>query len=165
LVGNSLLSLRTVAVEDDRLLWQWANDPHVRAMSFSSAPISWEKHVSWLGQKLTTPGCYLWIASYQGLPIGQVRFDQTERVEANISISLAPETRGKGYGQSLIQIACQKLFQETDIHTIHAYIKVDNSASIHAFEACGFIRVDSVCIQGCEAFHYQYSNLLTSEFS
>ena len=36
-------SLRLVALRrDGRLLWEWANDPEVRAASFSSAPVSWE---------------------------------------------------------------------------------------------------------------------------
>ncbi|MBD1912364.1 MULTISPECIES: GNAT family N-acetyltransferase [unclassified Leptolyngbya] len=147
--------LRPATAEDARLLWQWTNDPHVRAVSFSTSPIPWENHTRWLQQKLTEPGCYLWIASHNGNSIGQVRFDTVCSGEANISISLAPEMRGYGYGKLSLKTACYQVFQETDIHTIHAYIRVDNLVSIRAFEAANFIQSGQLTIQGCEAFHYR----------
>jgi RimJ/RimL family protein N-acetyltransferase len=94
-----------VREEDGRLLWEWANDPAVRAVSFSSEPISWQQHWQWFNSKLSSPDCIFYIAvNLADLPIGQVRFERTGD-EATISVSLAANFRGKGFGSSIIRRA------------------------------------------------------------
>ena len=39
------LRLRRVQEKDCRQLWEWANDPEVRPVSFATEPIQWERHV------------------------------------------------------------------------------------------------------------------------
>lgn len=36
---TKMLRLRTLQESDGKLLWEWANDPQVRAASFSSEPM------------------------------------------------------------------------------------------------------------------------------
>jgi len=47
--------LRRVCEADGRLLWEWANDPTVRRVSFSPEPIPWAQHVNWLKARLEDP--------------------------------------------------------------------------------------------------------------
>ncbi len=132
------LSLRKAEQEDCRLLWEWANDPLTREASFSTKTIPWEDHVRWFGAKLSDPSCYYYILTdEEGTPIGQVRFDVSS-AEAEVSVSIAPNFRGYTYGANGIRLASQHLFKKTTITRIHAYIKPDNNASIHAFTEASY---------------------------
>jgi UDP-2,4-diacetamido-2,4,6-trideoxy-beta-L-altropyranose hydrolase len=134
-----LLQLRPVTAADTRLIWEWANAPDVRAVSFSAGTIAWEDHVKWFQARLTNPHCRFWLATdARQQPLGQVRFD-LQGPRAVISISLAAAARGKNRGSLLIWTACQKLFRELQaVETVLAYIKPDNDASIRAFQKAGF---------------------------
>lgn len=156
--SSPYIHLRPATQSEAHLLWQWANEPQVRAMSFSTEPIPWKDHSQWFSNKLKNPDCYLWIALVNAKPIGYVRFDTICLREVDISISLAPEMRGKGYAKLVIQAACYRLLEETDIHTIHAHIKAANLASIRAFESAHFIQRDSISTYSSEAVHYQYQS-------
>ena len=133
-----MLKLRQASKEDCRLIWTWANDPEVRAVSFSSEAIPYENHVDWYESKLNDPSCYFYIAEDKNQePVGQVRYEQ-EDTEATISISLDRNSRGKGYGPYLLRLASQNFFDVSDAEVIHAYIKEGNEASIAAFKKAGF---------------------------
>lgn len=142
---TSPICLRPVSHSDIELLWEWANDPETRKNSFDSAKIPWEEHRTWCQKKLSDESCRIWIASTGGnAPVGYIRFDGKES-EATISLTVAPNARGKGYGTKIIQQACDRLFAESQFRLVHAYIKPNNIASVKVFEAAGF-RYDSDAI-------------------
>ena len=133
----AMLSLRPVREDDCRLIWQWANEPELRAMSFLSEAIPWEDHVKWFRSKLADRNCIFRVAELAGQPVGQVRFD-CEANRATISIGLDKAFRGRGLGSQLIRLASRELFGKTDATVIHAYIKPENAASVGAFTGAGF---------------------------
>ncbi len=142
------LKLRPVTLEDCRQLWEWANDPAVRAASFSSAFITWEEHVNWFQRKLADPHCLIYIIlDKQGTPVGQVRFD-TSGNEAEISTSISSPYRGYGYGMEAINIASEHLFKETAVSRIYANIKQDNIASYRAFTEAGYREIGVELVKG-----------------
>src|SRR5262249_29798585 len=148
------LVVRQVGREDVRLLWEWANEPDVRAASFSSAPIPWDDHVRWFERRLDDPRCALYIASNgEGRPVGQIRFER-EGDEAVVSISLAPEARGKGFGTELIQLGGDAIFAAWRVDRIHAYVKSGNEASARAFAKAGFREVEPFEVRGQPARHF-----------
>jgi UDP-2,4-diacetamido-2,4,6-trideoxy-beta-L-altropyranose hydrolase len=141
------LSFRRVEESDQRLLWEWRNDPTVRDLSFSTEQIEWEHHVQWFASKLKDPNCiFSMILGASNIPIGQVRYD-IEAAQATISISLAKESRGKGYGSFLIQRTSDKLFASHRVNEIHAYVKEDNQVSRQAFIKAGFKMERKLLIQ------------------
>ncbi|NER37085.1 MAG: UDP-2,4-diacetamido-2,4,6-trideoxy-beta-L-altropyranose hydrolase [Oscillatoria sp. SIO1A7] len=152
---GKLLRLRSVRNEDCGLLWKWANEPDVRAASFSSEPISWETHVQWLGSKLRDPNCIFYIAvNREDVPIGQIRYDLERNREAVVSICIGSKFRNRGYGSQIIAIACQKLFNVAKSERISAYIKPGNQASRRAFVKAGFQEVGTRLMRGgIEAIH------------
>lgn len=153
-----MLRLRQAHKADCRLLWEWANDPNVRASAFSSEPIPWEGHVKWFYQKLKDQKCLIFIAlNACNTPVGQVRFDTTDQKEAKIDVSIQPQSRGSGYGQQMLRLAIEKLVALSPIRTIHAFIKPDNKASIGAFEKTGFKNTGPDTVKGHPALHYQYT--------
>jgi len=148
------LALRPVRAEDCRLIWEWANDPVARALSFSTEKIPWEQHVAWFESKRTDPSIRFYIAvDKNDVPAGQIRY-QINGQAAVVSVSLAPEQRGRGYGVEIIQMGTRELWVTTKANIIHAYIKQDNIASIRAFAKAGFISAGMAEVHGCPALHY-----------
>jgi len=136
--SHSMVKLRPVRQQDCRMLWEWANDPAARAASFSPEAISWQGHVEWFEARLSDPNCYHYVLqNQQGVPVGQVRFD-VSRDEAEVSVSIAPEFRGRAFGAAGISIASSHLFREAGIGRICAHIKPDNESSILAFTKAGY---------------------------
>ena len=148
LLRDERVWLRPVARGDTRQLWEWANDPLVRAVSFRSDPIPWEDHVRWLDAKLADPRGSLYLAlTPEDRPVGLVRFDRGES-HADISIVLGQEHRGRGLGVELIRRGAQRQFQEQGVQQIDAYIKPDNAASVSAFTKAGFQMAGETVVAG-----------------
>ena len=153
LLQNNEIRLRAVREDDCQLLWKWANEPDVRAASFSSEPISWEEHVQWFKSKMKDPNCAIFLGiNCQGTPVGQARFDK-KGSEALISISIDKEFRGRGYGSSLIKLGSQKIFEVFDVCKIHSYAKIENQLSKGAFVKAGYKEIGVTKIQGHPSLH------------
>jgi RimJ/RimL family protein N-acetyltransferase len=133
------LILRQAQAGDARLLFEWANDPVARAQSFTQATIPWQDHERWFARKLADMRCMLLIAEDAlGRPVAQVRFDLGEDASAIISVAVAPEQRGRGYGAAAIAQACEALRVRHGAMTVIAYIRADNLVSQRAFARAGF---------------------------
>ncbi len=132
------LTLRPIYCDDCRLLWCWANDPVVREASANTEPILWEEHRNWFKNRIASDTSWIYILEYQQNPIGQIRFDQVERGEVEISVSVDSNMRGKSYGTKIIQLGVERMYRETNLTRFIAYIRPDNIASIRAFKNSGF---------------------------
>lgn len=144
--------IRTAAPEDCRLLWEWANDPAVRAGAFSSDPIPWERHLDWFKGKQADPNCTLYILmDGQGHPLGQVRFDRQPDGSAETDISIARDYRGRGMGTQALGLACESFRESGKARRIVAFIKPENAPSLKAFEKAGFVRQGREWVKGQEA--------------
>jgi RimJ/RimL family protein N-acetyltransferase len=154
-LNENTLSLRPARADDARVIWEWANERAVRAVSFTSVQIPWETHVRWFNSKLSDPNCCLWIANdASGVAAGMVRFEQRNQ-EALVSVSLDESRRGKNLGALLIWIACRKFFREQCASLINALIKPDNAASIRVFEKAGFENAGQTTVQNQPALRFQ----------
>jgi UDP-2,4-diacetamido-2,4,6-trideoxy-beta-L-altropyranose hydrolase len=148
------LHIRHVEEKDCAILWQWANDPDVRAVSLNSDPIAWDRHVEWFNSKLRDHNAVLYLAlNSESTPVGQVRY-QIDGSRGVVSISLAREFRGKGYGSAVLIMATKELFRTSGVNKIDAYVKPDNSASLKLFARAGFIRERVELIGGHNAVHF-----------
>jgi spore coat polysaccharide biosynthesis predicted glycosyltransferase SpsG/RimJ/RimL family protein N-acetyltransferase len=134
-----LLTLRQASEEDCRELWLWANDPVVRAQSFSPDPISWEAHCQWFFARVRNPLCRTYLAAEpSGELVGQIRFDRTSGT-AEIGVSVAAHARGQGWGAALIEAGVRRVLQDDrQVCFIVARVKVENSVSARSFESAGF---------------------------
>jgi RimJ/RimL family protein N-acetyltransferase len=132
------LRLRQIQEKDCRLLWEWANDPEVRAVSFSPEPIPWDQHLQWFHSKLADPNALLYLVTdLEDAPVGEVRY-QLQGTRAVVSICLGPEFRGKGYGNTILKMATEALFRSSQVNKIDAYVKPENEASLRLFTSAGF---------------------------
>lgn len=53
---------------------------------------------------------------------------------------ITPQMQGRGYGKTMIDLLCQKIFSETDFMRLQALVEPHNSASAKTLEANGFVR-------------------------
>jgi len=156
--GTEDWQFRRVRAEDRQLLWEWANDPEVRAASFSRAPIPWETHVAWFSEKFGQGKSLMLMAEdEEAVPFGQIRFDFRDDGEAELNISLAREKRGCGLGVKVIEAGVRELFASTDCPRVHAFVKPENAASARAFEQATFVRVGTERVRGDDAVHFVYA--------
>lgn len=138
---------------DCELLFGWTNDPDVRAQSFSSEPVRWESHQAWFKGMREDPDSLIFIGETdEGEPIGTVRFSRNG-TEATIGVSVARTARGRGYATPLIMRGVEGIVRNDPPRLIHAFIKVDNVASVRAFEAAAFEHVEHATVRGCPAHH------------
>ncbi|MBE9068428.1 UDP-2,4-diacetamido-2,4,6-trideoxy-beta-L-altropyranose hydrolase [Leptolyngbya cf. ectocarpi LEGE 11479] len=145
---NQRLRLRTVNEDDCKLIWQWANDPDVRARSFSSQPIPWDEHVQWFNAKQKALDCRFYLAlDLHDSPLGVIRFD-LHQDNATVSVTIDSKFRAQGYGNQLINLATAKLFRTSNITYIYAYIQPDNQASLRAFQKADFRKLGTVTHKG-----------------
>jgi UDP-2,4-diacetamido-2,4,6-trideoxy-beta-L-altropyranose hydrolase len=139
LLGREM-NLRRARELDSRLLFGWANDPVTRAVSFHSTGISWEDHTRWFAERLHDSQSVVYIGeNVAGEPVGLVRF-QIQGDTAVLSVNVAPEFRGQGWGRELITFSTRSLFRGFSVRRVHAFVKPDNRASVRLFETSGFHR-------------------------
>ncbi len=148
------LNLRRTVDSDCETFWDWANDPEARAASFRSKMIAWEEHVKWFRARMTDPKAILYTATNKdGGRVGEVRY-QIEGKRAQLSISVDKHHRGHGLGQKLLTLAAEKVFQDSAIECIDAYVKPTNAPSLRLFMSVGFLRLSSESVEGQEAIHF-----------
>lgn len=135
----SNLKFRSAEDSDSKFVWELANDPLVRGVSFSSDLIPWEDHQVWFSGRLADENCLFYIVENdKGEKVGQIRFELKDEGWV-ISLSIVKEFRGHGLGSEIIRSGSHLLFDtkpETD--KIFAYIKNDNIASVRVFEKAGY---------------------------
>lgn len=147
--GKKSVALRPATRQDSHRLWEWWNDPIVRASSFNKHYIPFEVHQVWLSKRLDDPATLILIIVLEGLEIGYVRFT-IKGQEAEISVALERAYRGRGYGSAAIHLACRQLLHELGLRQIRALIKAGNSTSIAAFERAGFKHCGTTVVEGVE---------------
>ena len=145
---QTAISLRPADAGDEALLLRWANDPQVRASSFSPDLIGRSDHHNWFRQGLADPNRLLLIAmAANGCPIGQIRFDrqslptQDGSSEATVDLSLDRCARGFGLAADLVRLGLQVMEQAwgPDIEAV-AEVLTTNPASNACFSRAGFVQ-------------------------
>jgi len=141
------ISLRPATAADEALLLRWANDPQVRANSFSPEPIAPADHHHWFQAGLAAnPNRLLLIATAaDGCPMGQIRFDRHpassdgQASEATVDLSLDRCARSYGLASELVRLGLQVMEQRWGPATdAVAEVLASNSTSNACFARAGF---------------------------
>jgi RimJ/RimL family protein N-acetyltransferase len=125
------LYLRLATLEDAKILFEWRNDPQVRAGSHNQAEISFEDHLAWLEGSLANPDRKLYIAEEDGISVGTVRSDWADGTYT-LSWTVGPEARGKGVGKRMVSLLVKQIREP-----IRAEVKVGNLASMKISQEAG----------------------------
>ncbi len=146
------ITCRKATQADAKLIFDWSNDPLVRAQSFNSAEIVWENHVKWFEKKLQSTTDLLLIALVNNEPAGLVRFENINQ-KTTIGVLLDDAFRGKGLSSKIILGATDYYFSEHS-GPISAFIKAENLASVKAFQKSGFTFVQQLEINHLPSVEY-----------
>lgn len=136
--GLGTLHLRPAVAADRELLLAWRNDPKAVEFSRSGAPVDAEEHGRWLSWVLRHPATRLWVGEIDGLACGQVRVDVRRGVGV-VSVSVAPEHRGRGLGAALLVALQGALGADHQVVRLVAEVHEGNVASRRAFARAGFL--------------------------
>ena len=119
-------------------MFSWRNHPDVRKNFFNTNPILWEEHEKWFKNKLVESDTAIYTVCWRDKKIGAIRFeDKGEAIKVNIMLN--PDFLGKGLGSKIIRLGTEKFIKERQPEkTVCAKIKVDNVASIKAFQKAGY---------------------------
>ncbi|MFA5097249.1 MAG: GNAT family N-acetyltransferase [Candidatus Margulisiibacteriota bacterium] len=130
--------LRKAEIMDCRDVFEWRNDPAVRNMSLDQRPIKDTDHDKWFNNSLKNPDRDLIIAESEGKKIGVVRVDRLNEYSGEISINLAPDSRGKGFGPEILRLFSRTELTAGGYKILIARIKNTNPNSVKAFEKAGY---------------------------
>ena len=98
-----MIKLRKATYDDCNILFEWANDPSVRANSFNTKAIEIDDHRTWLKKKLTDKNTDLFIVTYNNDNVGTIRLDK-DADESIISYSIDKNYRGRGIGTKVLDV-------------------------------------------------------------
>ncbi len=133
-----VITLRRTTAFDCRLIWEWANDPATRAVSFTPDAIPWETHQAWFARRLDDRNCRFFIGhDADGVPVGMIRFDE-QSGHVLVSVNMAPESRGKGLGGLLVRRGTKPVANYYLHWPIVAWVMPSNPASKRVFEKAGY---------------------------
>lgn len=141
-LSQDRLAARPATSEDALMLLRWRNDPSVRAVSRSSEPVPWSSHRAWLAHVLEDPDRRLYVTEQAGIRVGTVRFDRLDDGgEWEVSITLAPEARGRGLAGAVLAAAEEAFAADQPDATLVAAILPDNAPSQRLFVRAGYAHV------------------------
>jgi RimJ/RimL family protein N-acetyltransferase len=147
--------IRKAVKKDAQIYFDWANDQLVRNFSYNTEIITWDDHKKWFFDKIADKNYFFYLFENQiGELIGQVRFQLSNEHEALISVSVANEFRGYGYGSKILKISCDVFLKNKPNSIINAYIKQENSNSINIFEKAGFSFKQKLIYNNFISYHY-----------
>lgn len=133
--------IRLAIDEDCQIILKWRNHKVVRDASLDKKKISQREHLIWFKKMCSSNNNLLCIAQYAGVDMGVIIFRINHKKKAEISIYLAPDYIGKGYGEKVLREGIN-FFKEKfpNVRNITATVLEGNIASIKMFEKYGFIR-------------------------
>ena len=145
------MHLRHVTDDDVYRVFRWKMDPESRRWFASRhTSITWEEHIAWFSEHVTQEHYWIceeqlsstWIdecgnacSDSQFVPVGAMRVEPDSSGYNWVSIVLAPEHRGHGYGTAML-----KALPTMGAH-IWAMIHTLNIPSVKAFEKAGFMNI------------------------
>lgn len=137
-LGLGDIQVRIATEDDARKVFEWRNEPRVRASSRSSDVIDWETHRAWFAAALSSTARILLIGERGNAPVGVVRFD-IEDALAEVSIYLVSDPIARGQGRGLLLCAERWLSANRPTVTeVRAQVLGGNVASERLFLGAGY---------------------------
>ena len=152
-----LIKIREATDSDTKLIFNWSNDPLVRAQSFYSNAIEFENHENWFKEKLQNDNSLLLINNFGENNIGLVRFE-LENDKCTVGILIDEKFRGKGFS-SLMLINSSTYYFNRFSTPIFADIKESNTASIRSFEKAGYSFFNKIEVNGFNTLVYKLEKI------
>lgn len=149
-LGEQDARLRAATPDDMWPVWRLANEPSVRAHSFSSEPIPAEAHARWFSAQLADPKTRFYVLDIAGAVAAQVRCVLGDDGAAEVHFSVASAFRGKGLGTLALRLSKA----EAPSKRLKAFVIEPNDPSSRAFLSAGYSRAGTAKQRGkdCAVF-------------
>ena len=137
-MGNDL-KLRRWQESDCRRIYDWRVDPDVMRWCIDQRMFPYDDHKRWFSGFLADSNRYGFILEDAGEAVAQIRFDPAELPGCyRISLAASPGKTGKGYGSSILRLACQSEEIRACATLLVAETLTDNLPSQKIFVRNGF---------------------------
>jgi RimJ/RimL family protein N-acetyltransferase len=143
-----MILAREATEADATLLLGWRNDPQTRAWARDPHPIAPGDHLAWLAAVLGSPARLLLVLDAGGIPAGTVRFDQRTGNRWEVSITVAPDYRGRGMAGSMLAIAEAELGHRVAPSALLAAVHQDNLRSHALFRRASYLECPTAAPDG-----------------
>lgn len=130
------LTLRSAAIEDKSLLFDWRNISELVELSYSKKNVTLEEHDEWFNKKLLNPDSKLLLIILNNIAIGLIR-TEVKYKSCEISIYLIPGNQGKGFGSKALSLALN--INKNSPYKYIAKVQIGNIPSQKLFLKFGFI--------------------------
>jgi RimJ/RimL family protein N-acetyltransferase len=144
-----VISVRRASLQDSNILMEWRNDPVTVHGSRVQQQVTKSEHEIWLNSVFANEKRILLIAEMANVAVGTVRFDpQSDFGDYEVSITLAPEARGKGLAALILTKSQEWLASHVSVSTLHAFVQSDNAASMSLFRKSGYEPIPETASNG-----------------
>lgn len=142
MITRERYTIRPVNMDDARLLFDWRCRASVRRWMFDSTMPVWERHVSWLENKLNQPDVLMFIFEQEGNPLGHVNATRTKTEPAiwEWGFYIGARHTAPGSGSRMLLLMLEFLFSQAHAASIIGLTKQNNTASINTHLRLGFTR-------------------------
>lgn len=141
---SGALTVRPAQRTDSEMLREWRNDIATRSFSRQGDLIGRTDHERWFESVLAHPRRHLLVIEEAGQAVGTTRWDESaslpEEGRWEVSITLAPEQRGRGLGLPMLMASEEWLSDRLrGPHRLLASIHVSNVPSRRLFARAGYL--------------------------
>jgi RimJ/RimL family protein N-acetyltransferase len=137
ITSRANLTLRPVRKEDQRILYDWANDSLVREQSFDKTPIDLAQHKLWFEKKFCCNHTRMWIMSDGKCLCGFVRVTRSTTI-GTLSYLIPKPHRDQKLAQRMLIMAIRLICIEWSALSIATYTIPNNIASNKSLRRVGF---------------------------
>lgn len=142
--STGLTTIRPAHEADSETLRAWRNDETSRHFSRQPDPIDRSTHERWFESVLARHDRHLLVAEVDGLAVGTVRWDQEAptpwEARWEVSITLAPEQRGRGLALPMLMSAEEWLAEScSGPQRLLASVHAANQPSARLFARAGYL--------------------------
>lgn len=140
-----MVRLRSLVLADTDNIVRWRNSESVCKNLCTQVPITPQMHTDYFEKYVQTGKCRQFIISVteegDEYDIGTVFLKNVdlEKKQAECGIFIGENrARGKGYGQTAVQLILSHAFDELRLERVYAIVFCDNISSLRLFEKIGF---------------------------
>lgn len=130
------IKLNEATLADAPAILDWRNAVPAELFVSGTNP-NLKENLVWFQNALKAPNRKLYVAGTP--PFAHLRLDLGNKNDATVSILLAPQARGAGYGVRLLSLLCDQ-GRILGLERLLAKVRIENAASIALFSAAQFSR-------------------------
>ena len=143
MLESSLISLRTLEINDLDFLFSLENDKSLWAVSGTTEPFSLVQlanYISHAKQDIAIAEQFRFVIDWQGKAIGCIDLYEYnfKKQNAGVGIVILKEYRRKGFAKQSLTLLIKYAWEKLHLKQLHTGIFSDNKASLALFQSVGF---------------------------